>query len=83
MQEIEQSPWAWTLYRHDDGALELLVVCGTVGIFEVAVRLDADTTARYAAEGRPVLERLARQVSRDPHGWLAGRRSVELKPDPG
>lgn len=78
MQEVEQSPWAWTLYRHDDGALELLVVCGTVGIFEVAVRLDDDTTARYAIEGRPLLERLARRVSSDPHGWLAGRRSAEV-----
>ncbi len=49
----------------------LSVVCGTVGLFEVEVRLDDAMRTAYEAEGIPWIKRLAAEVTYDPRKFIA------------
>ncbi len=73
---IAESIWDWMLIREPDGSLLLSVVCGSVGIYEVDVVLDTEQTAAFAANGAPVLQRLAEAVRKDPAHYLAVRRQA-------
>jgi len=73
---IAESTWNWMLIREPDGSLLLSVVCGSVGIYEVDVLLDTEQAAAFAANGAPVLQRLAAAVRKDPAHYLALRRET-------
>ena len=73
---IAESIWDWMLIREPDGSLLLSVVCGSVGIYEVDVLLDTEQTAAFAANGAPVLQRLAEAVRKNPAHHLALRRQA-------
>jgi hypothetical protein len=62
MRILETSSWDYTLYETPDGALLLLVVCGSVGIYEVEHMLTLAETACYREQGAPFLAWLAKDV---------------------
>lgn len=70
-QLIADNTWDWALYRLGDGSLLLSVVCGTVAVYEVEVRLGPETTAAYEREGLEAIKRLAAEVVYSPRKWVA------------
>jgi hypothetical protein len=74
MELLEEGQWDYMLFAHE-GRLLLDVVCGTVGIFTVAIELnEAERGLWEAGELASVVE----AVRWDP-GKFSGRR-VELPP---
>jgi hypothetical protein len=59
---VDEETWSWSLHRSDDGRLVLVVVCGSVGIYERAVLLDGELVRAHERHGRRVLEVLAAEV---------------------
>lgn len=70
-----QSPLLYRLLRDRSGALSIEVVVGTIAMYEVRVRLDAQETADYHREGRPFADRLAQAIMADPR---FGGRAVKV-----
>ncbi|RZJ60014.1 MAG: hypothetical protein EOO45_24940 [Flavobacterium sp.] len=70
MEELSGRSWDYTLYRN--GAdLILSVVCGTVGIYEVNVKLDKEETRRYEGEGEDYIATFAKSVRNDPNEYTS------------
>ena len=72
MEKLAEGTWDYTLYR-DGERLVLLVVCGTVGIFEWAVELTAEERAVWEAEGMTGLYYLVRAIRNNPVGFTDRR----------
>ncbi len=69
MEEVSLKKWDYILYR--DGAdLILSVVCGTVGIFEINIKLDYIECRHYEEQGDTYLAALAQQVRNNPDEYL-------------
>lgn len=60
MKVIAESTWSWMLYA-DGERRWLAVVCGTVGLYETVIELDADERERITEDAAQV-ERLARAI---------------------
>ena len=74
MRLVEEGTWDYMLFEHE-GRLLLDVVCGTVGIFTVAIELDEAERAQWEAGE---LGKLVKAVRNDPSRF--GGRRVELPP---
>lgn len=61
MQVIAESSWNWLLLAQDDRRW-LIVVCGTVGLYECAVELDPAECAAIAADPTQI-DQLARELA--------------------
>ena len=72
MEKLAEGTWDYTLYR-DGERLVLVVVCGTVGIFEWAVTLTAEERAVWEAEGMDGLRYLVRAIRNNPVGFTDRR----------
>lgn len=72
MEKLAEGTWDYTLYR-DGERLLLVVVCGTVGIFEWAVALTAEERAVWEAEGMDGLRYLVRAIRDNPVGFTDRR----------
>jgi hypothetical protein len=53
------------LFEEPNGSLVISVLCGTVGLYEVRVRLNEDEIGRYQAEGVESLDDLATRIRKD------------------
>lgn len=71
---LHQEPWSWTLEQIDEGLL-LTVLCGTVGLYEVAVVLEPDEVAAWRHHGAAGLEPLAEAIRYDGTGQRFAARS--------
>lgn len=72
MREVHRNDAeAFLVFEDEDGTLVLNVLCGTVGVFEVEVRLTPEQAARVRGEGPDVLIPLARDVVHSPRKYLA------------
>jgi hypothetical protein len=53
--------WDYTVEEDEHGELWLCVVCGSIGVYEVTVKLDAEAAAAFRERGpdalRPWIER--------------------------
>jgi hypothetical protein len=58
----DEVPWSWSLHRGPDEQVALVVVCGSVGIYERTVLLDDDLVQAHRRHGRRLLEVLAAEV---------------------
>lgn len=54
----------YTLFEDEAGYL-LSVTCGTIALYEGPVRLDANETAQYQAEGEDYLTTLAHDIRKN------------------
>jgi len=70
MKVIDEETWSWMLLA-DGESLYLSVVCGSVGIYELVVALDAAEAADYGREGRNAADRLARAIAYGPRKFTA------------
>lgn len=74
---LDERTWDWSLFREPNGDLLLSVVCGTVGLFETDVILDAEQRAAYETEGIAAIERLAQAISYSPRKYRHARTQPE------
>lgn len=72
MEEVSGKHWDHILYRDGD-SLILSVVCGTVGIFEVNIKLDDNEAGHYAEQGEAYLAMLAQSVRNNPNAYASRR----------
>jgi hypothetical protein len=72
-EALHVEPWSWTLERTPEG-LVLSVVCGTVGLYERAIVLNADETAVWENSGAAGLEPLVEAIRNDVHSTMFGHR---------
>ena len=66
MKEIAKKDWEYTLVQDNDGAYVLAVVCGTIAVYTLEIRLNASETAEYLKKGIKYLEGLVNQVRSSP-----------------
>ena len=72
-------PWSFTLAEHADG-LRLSVLAGTVGVYEVNIRLTDDEGARYADEGDAAIRALVADIVEHPDAYR--ERHISLREGP-
>lgn len=70
MKVIDEEHWSWLLLAEGE-ALLLSVVCGTVGVYEIVVELDAAEAPAWRREGRASADRLARAIAHSPSKFAA------------
>ena len=75
MEKLAEVSWDYALYRDGDRLL-LVVLCGTVGLFEWAVELTAEERADWEREGLDGLLTLARAIQGNPVAFP--ERKVEM-----
>lgn len=66
-KEIKRKDWYWILYRSDEGLL-LSVLCGTIAMYDVTVRLSDDEETRYLAD-QGFLDELAAEIRYSPDSY--------------
>lgn len=62
---IDEKPWSWTLYEHDDEYF-LSVMCGSVGLYSRDIILSVDETERYLTRGIDEIIKMAKIISFSP-----------------
>lgn len=76
-EDIARKDWYWILYRSTDGLL-LSVLCGTIGMYELTVRLSEAEEASYRADAG-YLDELAAAIRYAPDSYRE-RRIPTFKP---
>ena len=69
MKEITKKNWEYTLSQDDDGAYVLSVLCGSVALYELEMRLNANETTKYLDKGLEYLEGLVKQIRNSPSSF--------------
>jgi hypothetical protein len=70
MQLLERDPyWMYSLYRSEEGELYIETVCGSVGLYDIWLRLTDDDVEKYQSN-----RRYARELV---HAICTGRRVRE------
>ncbi len=55
----------YDLLEEPNGSLVIVVLCGTIGIYEARVRLNEEEVRRYQAEGTEFLDDLATRIRKE------------------
>jgi hypothetical protein len=74
MEIIAQEQWAWTLFQ-EEAEFYLSVLCGTVGLYEVVLKLSAAEVATVS--NREAINELASKVRAQPKSF-AHRQPVNF-----
>jgi hypothetical protein len=75
METLAQGAWDYTLFQ-DGERIVLDVVCGTVGIFNVAVELTAEERRVWETEGMPGLRFLVRAIRDNPPAFADRKLAI-------
>lgn len=65
MKELEKKQWTYILYD-DNGKFLFSVVCGSVGLFDRNIYLNAEEIEAYNMKGEVYLDTLAEQIRKNP-----------------
>ena len=77
---LHDEPWSWALDQTAEG-LNLTVVCGSVGLYEVTVVLEPDEVRAWQQSGPTGLQPLVKAIQLDGSGAIfAGRHRPDLSP---
>jgi hypothetical protein len=49
-EKIAERPWAYTLYKLEDGSFVLSVLCGGAAMYELNIPMDHDTASKAIAD---------------------------------
>jgi hypothetical protein len=70
MRVVAQSEWSWTLLENQEGFF-LRVLCGSVGLFSIEFRLNAQEAAMLAERPEEGVAELAMRVRDDPGAYMS------------
>ncbi|MBD2752782.1 hypothetical protein [Spirosoma validum] len=62
MKELAKESWNYTLSETESGELIFRVVSGSVGLYDIKVRLTADEISHYKKQGKSYLATLANDI---------------------
>lgn len=62
MKELIKKDWEYTLSQDNKGDLILVVLCGSVALYEVNIKLEKDEEAEFNKDGATFLEKLVEDV---------------------
>ncbi|GAB4023618.1 hypothetical protein [Spirosoma koreense] len=65
MKELAKESWNYTLSEAETGDLIFSVVSGSVGLYDIRIRLTPAETTQYQREGKPYLASLANEIRSD------------------
>ena len=65
MKELAKESWNYTLSENESGDLIFNVVSGSVGLYEIKIRLTQDEASCYKKEGNTYLANLANEIRSD------------------
>lgn len=68
MIEILKKQWEYVLYKNDD-ELVLSVVCGTVLLYDVEIKLTEEQKDQFKKEGQKYIDILAEQIRFSPEKY--------------
>lgn len=68
MQVLAEETWSWLLLT-DAEQYWLIVVCGSVGLYERCIQLDQIEVADWHEHGAPALRQLSRRICGSPAAW--------------
>lgn len=63
--KIAEKPWAYTLYKLEDGSFVLSVLCGGAAMYELNIRLDHETASK-AISDEVFLDKCASDIRDNP-----------------
>lgn len=70
MEIILESPWDYQFYKEGEDYF-LAAVCGTVAVFEIAIRLNGHELAQYHQNGESYIRTLAYSIQSSPEDWIS------------
>jgi len=76
MRKILEKSWTYTLYQDEEDYF-LEAVCGSVGIFELAIRLNDEEKKLFSEQGEAFISSLAQKISDSPQAFQD--RKVDLR----
>ena len=62
LNEIIKENWEYVLYQSEAGDLYFSVVCGTVGLYDLDIKLTEQGKLEFESEGTVFLDTLAEEV---------------------
>ena len=62
MKEIIKKDWEYTLYQDNEDNLILVVLCGSVALYEVSIQLNEDEKLKFEESRTEFLEELAEDI---------------------
>jgi hypothetical protein len=77
MEVVAKERMSWMLFRSNDEYF-LSILCGTVGIYEMAISLNKVETQSFKNEGEQFISRLAQSVRNAP-GSFTNRQCAKAK----
>ena len=74
MNVLLSEPWSYDLIETGPGELDLVVVCGSVGLYEVVMRLTPAEHDAWLAEGAPFVRTVVEDIRNNHPGGRFGER---------
>ncbi len=70
MIEVIKKQWNYILYKNDDNEYTLSVLCGTVGLYDVKVKLNDEQVNDYLEKGEEYLDLFAQKIRSNPLEYI-------------
>jgi hypothetical protein len=70
MTELIKKQWNYRLFLNASNEYVLVVLCGSVGLYEVEVRLNSTQINDYKLKGESVIDKLAEAIRSNPKKYL-------------
>lgn len=70
MIELIKKQWNYRLFLNTSNQYVLVVLCGSVGLYEVEVRLNSTQIDDYKLKGESVIDKLAEAIRSNPKKYL-------------
>ncbi len=69
MNEIIKKQWNYRLFKNSSDEYVLSVLCGTIGLYEVEVKLSPQQIQDYEDKGEKVIDELAQEIRNNPANY--------------
>jgi carbohydrate-binding DOMON domain-containing protein len=68
MKKVINKPWDYSLFE-SDGKYLLEVLCGSVGMYQLKIWLNASEKESYLEQGDEYIDRLSKSIQRSPNSY--------------
>ncbi len=70
MNELLKKQWNYRLFKNSSDEYVLSVLCGTIGLYEVDVKLTSKQIEDYETYGEKIIDELAQKIRNNPSSYL-------------
>ncbi len=68
MKKIFEKPWSYSLYEEGE-ELYLSVLCGSVGLYEIKIKLNKGEKEEYYKNGEEFIKNLSSEIRKNPNSF--------------